>query len=203
MAAVLLLAGAAMAEAGLSLPAGTGMRMKLETPISTERSKVGDVFTARVTEPVTVDGKTMVPVGASVSGRLTKLTQPRRIAGTPAISLMPDRITMPDGHQYLIAATVVDTARSSHTTVDDEGKIHGRGRTGRDNAEMVAGAGTGAVIGTIAGGAKGLFIGGALGFGATAVHWLTKRHSAELPAGTEIVMEIDRPMTMTAGTEGE
>jgi hypothetical protein len=203
MAVVLLLAGAAMAEAGLSLPAGTGMRMKLETPISTDRSRVGDIFTARITEPVTVNGKTMVPVGASVSGRLTKLTQPRRIAGTPTISLMPDRITMPDGHQYLIAASVVDTAGSSHTTVDDEGKIHGRGRTGRDNAEMVAGAGAGAVIGTIAGGAKGLFIGGALGFGATAAHWLTKRHSAELPAGTEIVMEIDRPMTMTAGTAGE
>jgi len=202
--AMLLLAGAAMAQQGTSLPAGTGLRMRLETPLSTHRSKVGDVFTARVTEAVVVNGQTLVPVGASVTGRVTKLSEPRRIAGKPTIAVLPDRIVMPNGNHFLITATVVDTAKSSETTVDDEGRIHGAGRTGRDTVEWAAGAGTGAVIGALAAGAKGLFLGGGLGFGAVAAYWLTKRHSAELPAGTEITLELNRPVIMSsAGVAGE
>jgi hypothetical protein len=135
---------------------------------------------------------------------VTKLTEPRRIAGTPTIALLPDRIVMPNGSEFLITATIVDTAKSSRTTVDDEGRIHSAGRSGRDNAELVAGAGTGAIIGAVAAGAKGLFIGGGIGFGIVAAHWLTQRHSAEVPAGTEITLELNRPMIMSsAGVPGE
>lgn len=201
---MLLLAAAAVAQQGASLPAGTGLRMKLEKPLSTHRSKVGDVFSGRLTEAVVVNGQSMVPVGALVTGRVTKLTEPRRIAGKPTIALLPDRIVMPNGNQYLITATVVDTAKSSDTTVDDEGRIHGPGRTGRDTVELAAGAGAGSVIGTLAAGAKGLFLGGGLGFGVVAAHWLTKKHSAELPAGTEIFLELNRPVMMSsAGVAGE
>ncbi|MGC2323168.1 MAG: hypothetical protein WA463_11105, partial [Terriglobales bacterium] len=125
MVAMLLLAAAAVAQQGTSLPAGTGMRLKLETPLSTHRSKVGDVFTGRVTQAVVVNGQTLVPVGASVTGRVTKLSEPRRIAGKPSIAVLPDRIVMPNGNQFLITATIVDTAKSSGTTVDDEGRIKG------------------------------------------------------------------------------
>ncbi|MGA9209944.1 MAG: hypothetical protein WB347_19250 [Terriglobales bacterium] len=202
--AMLLLAAAAMAQQDVSLPAGTGLRMKLETPLSTHKSKVGDVFTGRVTEAVVVNGATLVPVGAAVTGRVTKLSEPRRIAGKPTIALLPDRIVLPNGNEYLITATVVDTARSSHTTVDDEGRIHGSARSGRDNAEMVAGTGAGAVIGTLAAGATGLFVGAGVGFGLVGAHWLATKHSAQLPAGTEIFLELDRPLMMGgAGVAGE
>ncbi len=202
--AMLLLAAAAVAQQGASLPAGTGLRMRLETPLSTHKSRAGDVFNGRVTQAVVVKGQTMVPVGASVTGRVIKVSEPRRIAGTPSIALLPDRIVMPNGNAYLITATVVDTAKGSRTTVDDEGRIHGRGRTGRDNGEMVAGAGAGAIIGTLVAGAKGFFIGGGLGFGVIAAHWLTEKHSAVLPAGTEIMLELNRPLMMnSAGVAGQ
>jgi len=202
--ATLLLGVAAVAQQGASLPAGTSLRMKLETPLSTHKSKVGDVFNGRLTEAVVVNGQTMVPAGASVTGRVIKVSEPRRIAGTPSIALLPDRIVMPDGNQFLITATVVDTAKGSHTTVDDEGRIHGRGRNGRDNGEMVAGAGAGAIIGTLAAGAKGLFIGGGIGFGLVAAHWLAQKHSAVVPAGTEITLELNRPVVMSSpGVPGE
>ncbi len=204
MVAMLLLAAAAVAQQGTSLPAGTGMRLKLETPLSTHRSKVGDVFTGRVTQAVVVNGQTLVPAGASVTGRVTKLSEPRRIAGKPSIAVLPDRIVMPNGNQFLITATIVDTAKSSGTTVDDEGRIKGAGRTSRDTVELAAGGGTGAVIGVLAAGAKGLFLGGGIGLGAVAAYWLTKRHSAELPAGTEITLELNRPVIMSsAGVAGE
>jgi len=157
-----------------------------------------------VTEAVVVNGATMVPVGASVTGRVTKLSEPRRIAGKPTIALLPDRIVLPNGNEYLITATVMDTAKSSHTTVDDEGRIHGSARSGRDDVEAAAGSGAGAVVGILAAGAKGGFIGAGIGFGVVTTHWLLTRHSVQLPTGTEIFLELDRPVLMaSAGVPGE
>ena len=201
---ILMFTSAVLAQPAASLPAGTGLRMRLETPLSTHKSKVGDEFTGRVIDSVRVNGQVIVPVGATVTGRVAKLSEPRRFAGTPTIALLPDRIVMPNGNEYLITASVVDITKSSGATVDDEGRIHGPGRTGRDNAELVAGAGVGAIIGALAAGAKGFFVGVGIGFGAVAAHWLTQRHSAEVPAGTEITLELNRPMTMSsAGVPGQ
>jgi len=46
------------------------------------------------------------------------------------------------------------------------------------------------------GGGKGFLIGGAVGATVTVTHWLGKHRSAMLPAGTELVMELSRPMSM-------
>jgi hypothetical protein len=201
--AVLFLAATAIAQTATSLPAGTGVKMKLETTLSTMTSKAGDNFAGRVTEPVTLNGKTVIPVGAAIQGRVTKVSEPRRIAGSPEIVLRPERITMPNGDEYNFSAVVVDTNKSSNTTVTDEGKIHGPGHTGRDTAEIAGGAGAGTVVGALAGGAKGAFIGGAIGATITAGHWMTKRHSAVLPAGSEITLELTRPMAMSTVTAGQ
>ncbi len=52
-------------------------------------------------------------------------------------------------------------------------------------------------IGGLIGGPAGVFIGGAIGAGATGVHWLSKHRSATLPAGTELTLELNRPLAMT------
>ena len=200
---LLFVAVLAVSAVAQNLPIGTGMKMKLETTISTDRSKPGDLFHGRVTEPVRVDGKTVIPVGTAVQGKVMRLTEPRRIAGTPEITLRPDRLTLPNGSEYAFSATIVDTDKASHTTVNDEGKIHGPGRSGHDNVELIGGAGAGTVIGALADGAKGGLIGGAVGVSIAAAHWMTKRHSAMLPAGTEITLELTRPMSLTAVDAGE
>ena len=186
-----------------NLPVGTGMKMKLENTISTDRSKPGDLFHGRVTEPVRIDGRTIIPVGTAVQGRVMHLTEPRRIAGTPEIVLRPDRLTLPNGNEYAMSAIVVDTNKASNTTVNDEGKIHGAGRSGHDNIELLGGAGGGTVIGALAGGAKGGLIGGMVGVSVAAAHWMTKRHTATLPAGSEITLELSRPMSLTAVEAGQ
>jgi hypothetical protein len=63
--------------------------------------------------------------------------------------------------------------------------------------EIGLGTGGGALIGALAGGGKGFLIGGLVGATVTVTHWLSKHRSAMLPAGTELVMELNRPMTMT------
>jgi hypothetical protein len=180
-----------------ALPVGTAIKMKLETPISTRSSNRGDVFAGRVTEPVTLDGQTIIPVGAALQGRVLRADEPRRIRGTPTIDLRPDVITMPNGERRHISAVIVDTDHRPEVDVNEEGKIKGRGHDGGDLKETAVGTGAGATIGLMAGGAKGMGVGAAIGAGGTVIHWLTKRKTAELPAGTEIVMELSRPMTIS------
>ena len=198
-----LAAGALLAQESLSLPSGTSVHMKLETPISTKTSKVGDAFAGRVTEPVLLDGKTVIPVGAAIQGQIVKLTEPRRVKGKPTIELRPDSITMPDGEKYDFRATVVDTDKSTETSVNDEGEIKGKGRDGKDVRNVAIGTGAGVTVGAIAAGGKGALIGGAIGAGVTVAHWLSKHKSAELPAGSEIVMELNRPMSLSSSSSGK
>jgi len=58
-------------------------------------------------------------------------------------------------------------------------------------------------VGGLIGGGKGVLVGGAIGATATVAHWLGKKSSAMLPAGTDLVMELSRPLQMTAATGGQ
>ena len=194
IATVMVLASAAWAQT--SLPTGTALKMKLETTLATFSSHAGDPFQARVTEAVTVDGKTVIPVGTTVQGRVTQTSEPRRVAGKPTIALFPEALVMPNGDRIVLNATLVDTSMRRGTDVTSEGQFKGAGHDGKDVTEIGMGTGAGMLVGGLAGGGKGLLIGGAIGAGATVTHWLSKHRSATLPAGTELVMELSRPMVM-------
>ena len=176
------------------LPVGTAIRMKLETPLSTSSTSGGDSFSGRITQDVKLNDKVILPVGASLQGQVIRVSEPRRIKGKPMIQLMPESVTLPNGQKYAMNAAVVDTNKINGTSVDDEGRIKGPGHTDRDVMEIGAGTGVGAIVGGIAAGGKGSLIGAGIGAGGTIIHWLTKRNTASLPAGSEIIFELNRPM---------
>jgi hypothetical protein len=188
---------AAFASAQTSLPTGTALKMKLETTLATFSSKAGDPFSARITEPVVVDGKTVVPIGTTVQGRVTKTSEPRRAAGKPTIVLFPETLVLPNGERFMLNAALVDTNAHHGTDVNTEGQFKGAGHDAKDATEVGMGTGGGMLIGGLAGGGQGMLIGGAIGAGVTVTHWLAKHRSATLPAGTELVMELSRPMVMS------
>jgi hypothetical protein len=200
---VMLLALTAAAQNNISLPAGTTVKVKLENALTTFSSKSGDPFSGRVTEAVMLDGKTAIPVGATVQGRVTKVSEPRRIAGKPTIAMFPETVVLPNGERYMLNATLVDTSLGNGTDVNEEGQFKGKGHDGKDMTEIGLGTGGGMLVGGLIGGGKGLLIGGAVGATATVTHWLSKKNSAMLPAGTELVMELSRPLEMTAATGGQ
>lgn len=201
--AVMTVTAAAWAEGGLSLPEGTALKLKLENTLTTSTSKSGDPFSGRITEAVVVDGKTVIPVGATVQGRVTRVSEPRRIAGRPTITIFPENLVLPNGQRFVLNATLVDTDRGGRTDVNEEGQFKGAGHDGRDATEIAAGTGGGMLVGGLIGGGKGVLIGGAIGATATVAHWLGKHNSAMLPAGTELVMELNRPLEMTAVSSGQ
>ena len=198
-----VMVAAAWAEDGISLPQGTALKMKLETTLTSSTSKSGDPFSGRVTEPVMVDGKTVIPIGATVQGRVTRVSEPRRIAGKPTIAIFPENLVLPTGERFVLNATLVDTDRGGNTDVNEEGQFKGEGHTNIDKVEVAAGTGTGMLAGGLIGGGKGVLIGGAVGATVTVAHGLMKHNSAYLPAGTELVMELNRPLEMSSATGGQ
>ena len=202
LTSLLLLLIAACASAQNALPTGTAVKMKLETTLATFSSKAGDPFSARVTEPVVMDGKTVIPIGTTIEGRVTKANEPRRIAGKPTIAIFPETMILPNGDRFMLNASLVDTNARHSADVNSEGQFKGAGHDGKDLTEIGMGTGGGMLVGGLAGGGKGLLIGGAVGATLTVSHWLGKHRSTMLPAGTEMVMELNRPMTMTTGVAG-
>ncbi len=185
------------ADSTVLLPIGTAIRMKLSAPISTHDSKEGDIFLGRVSEDVVVEGKTVIPAGSNMNGRITRLSEPRRFAGRPSIQLTPYWVTLSNGKVLQIAAAVVDTGNPRGLNVNDEGRIKGPGFSKRDKVEFIAGTAAGTVAGSVVSLGTGTLIGAAAGATFATGHWLIRRHSLELPTGTELIMEISNPVAAT------
>jgi hypothetical protein len=195
----LLLASLLAAQTSSPVPAGTALMVRLDTTLATFSNRVGDPFQAKVTQAVIVNGNTLIPVGATVEGRVTKVSEPRRISGKPTIGILPEAVILPTGERYYLDATLVDT-NIKGTDVNQEGQFKGQGHDRRDQLEVGGGTAGGMLVGGLIGGGPGVLIGGAVGASATTVHWLITHRSATLPAGTELTLELNRPMAMGGGT---
>jgi hypothetical protein len=57
----------------VTLPKGTAISAAVRQTLATDKNKVGDTFSASLTEPIQVDGKTVIPKGAQVTCRIVKV----------------------------------------------------------------------------------------------------------------------------------
>jgi hypothetical protein len=179
-----------------AVPAGTALMIRLETTLATFSNRPGDPFQGHLTQPVVVNGITVIPAGARVEGRVTKVSEPRRISGKPTIGILPEAVIMPTGERYYLDATLTDT-NIPGADVNAEGQFKGSGHDKRDTVEQGGGTAGGMLVGGLIGGPVGVLVGGTIGAGSTTAHWLAKHRSAILPAGTQLTLELNRPLTTT------
>jgi hypothetical protein len=135
-----------------TIPAGTSLHVALLTGVSSDKSRPGDPFLATLVERIAVDGKTVLPKGTKVRGRVADARRSGRVKGRASIQLMLTDIEFDNGKSVSIST-------KPYTQV-------ARATKKRDAAIIAGGAGIGTAIGALAGGAKGALIGAAVGGGA-------------------------------------
>jgi len=173
-------AKAAVKEAApVTLPSGTYLRVALQDSLSTDKSSPGDRFNANLTEPVVVEGRTVLEKGSTVQGRIVDVQEPGRVKGVAMMKLV---LTSVDRHGKAVpiqTQTYIGTAKS----------------TKKKDATVIGGAaGVGAVVGAIAGGGKGAAEGAAIGGGAgTGVVLATKGEQLRYPPETHLRFTLSSP----------
>ena len=166
----------------VSAAVGTALSLSLITPLSTETAKVETPVTARLRQPVVVDGFTVVPAGATLHGDVTEVERAGRVKGRSRLVIRFSEVQV-NGQR--------DPFRSNALTFE------GEATKGEDATKVGGGAGIGAVIGGIVGGAsgaaKGAAIGGAAGAGTVLA---TRGRDVELAEGTELNTSLASPYSV-------
>ena len=147
------------ARAG-TIAAGSTLNLASTSKICTNTSKVGEHFTATVTDAITGSNGAVIPAGATADVEVTEL---KRSENANDKVVMGFRVTSVrfGGHTYPVSAT---TSYAQVTKVRNEPK-------GKDIQKVVGGAAIGAIAGQILGRSTkatviGAAVGGAAGAGA-------------------------------------
>lgn len=180
-----------------ALSEGTVLRAHLVGELSTANTKQGSHFIATLSHNVEHDGRVILPVGASVEGRISEVRGGHRLGAAAAIHLVPESVTLPDGTLYRLDAQLIDLDAGRNTRVNSEGTVVGNDHTAGHLATLGATTGGGAIAGAIIGGGPGLLIGAGIGAGVGTVIWLRQDRQQTLQEGTELVFSLTSPMEIT------
>jgi len=164
----------------LIVPAGTVLTVRLGQAVGSKISSPGETFTASVASPVAVDGKTVIPAGATATGNVVDAKPLGRFKGGASLQLRLTSITVNGADQAISTSSVVRTEK-------------GKGK--RTAVLAGGGAGLGALIGGLAGGGKGAAIGALAGAGAgTGGAAFTGNKDIVLPAESALSFKLEQPL---------
>ncbi|MGB8478161.1 MAG: hypothetical protein WCE63_04875 [Acidobacteriaceae bacterium] len=180
------------------LPEGTTLMVSLNQSLSTATTQPGTIFSARLLAPVMKNNRIVIPVGSTVTGRVTSVSEGRRITGGASIRLRPDEVVLPDGTRYFLHAEVYDLGDARKVKTGSEGTVVNVAHGKRTVAEAsLLGGGAAAAGFMIAGGPAALVLGGAAA-GYVGAHWLLESKQAVLPKNSEVVFGLTQPMSLVS-----
>jgi hypothetical protein len=164
----------------VTIPAGTALPLELTTAISSATATVEMPVSARLRQPIVVNGDTAIPAGAEFHGEVFEVERAGRVRGRSHVAIRFTEVRMDDVRENL---------RTNPVT------FQGEATRGEDATKVGVGAGVGAAIGGILGGgsgaAKGAAIGGAAGAGTVLA---TRGRDVELGSGTDIEATLASPL---------
>jgi hypothetical protein len=164
-------ASAQNGQANGSLAAGTAFNAALSSPIDSKKCKPGDPVNAHTTEAVKSEGKTVIPKGAKVVGRVTQASARAKGESESALGIVFDKAILKNGQEIPLSVGIQAIAAAQSNTsaagadIDTMGSMGGSaagsgmagGRGGLGGVTSAAGGAAGAVTNTAAnvGGAAG------------------------------------------------
>lgn len=164
----------------MTLPEGTEMQVRLDTPLSSRTARAEDRFEGTVMVPVYVDNRMVVPAGARVRGTVVSAEPADRPARGGKLDLAFNTLELEDNTRVDVRSRVVSISES----ID-------RSETGQ---KAGIGAALGALLGSVIGGKKGALLGLIVGGAGGAI--TSRGEEVELPEGTILTLRTERPVTI-------
>jgi len=196
------------------IPEGTELQLTLIEPLSSKLNDVGDMVMATVRRDVVVDGKTLLPRGTEVTGRVTLANPAGRPFKGGKLHVTFDRVRLDGIDQRLsvVVRSASDFDADTKVNTNSEGTLKEGTSGGQVLDNVLKGAGIGGIGVTIAilagtkdnnGGYYGGFsqtsaIVGASILGASVVAgvFLTKGKEVRLSQGTIIRVKLERSLNV-------
>lgn len=178
-----------------AVPSGTTLRTKLAETLTTKLNYTGDSFSATISEPVTLNERTLIPAGSTLQGRVSLLERPGRITGVGMMRLAVDSISFSDGRTMPLTATLALAPDAENAKVDsEEGVVKAPATRFRDAKEIAAGTAGGGVLGLLL---YHPWIGITVGGAATVADTLRRRgKDVTLPTGTELDFRLTHELAI-------
>ena len=188
----------------LTIPSGTKFKTRLETPISSKLSEVGDTIIVTLLEPMAIDSQHVLPRGTEMTGKVTFVKRPGKVKGRAEVYALINELTTNYGsvpiHVSIDAAD--DVANDEKIRTDEEGKLKSNNNLGDDLEDATRGASLGSLATTpvaIATDSVGAAIAGPA-VGAIAGLLLSRGKEVRLPVGTVFRMKVDKDLTVPVST---
>jgi hypothetical protein len=168
----------------LVVSADSVIGLEVESSLTSERARVEDEVTARVTRDVKVGDRVAIPAGSQAIGEVTLVERGGRMREKARLGVRFTSVVLADGTRVPLATDTIIREGSSPAN--------------ESTAKIGGGAIGGAIIGGILGGAKGAIIGGSAGAGAgTAAVMAGGRNPATLTSGSAVTVRLLKPATVT------
>lgn len=185
-----------------TVPSGTKLRVRMNSTLNSKTARVGDTFTANVTEPVYADnGVIVIPAGSTVTGRVDSAQAARKGGKPGTIDVSFVSVRTPNGTSRSINGSLTDLYTDDAKS-DTEGRATGD-KLGHRKIIFIGGGGAGgAVLGGAIGGGKGALIGGIIGAVAGGIaENQTKGEDAEVRSGTELGVYLNQSVSLPKFSE--
>ncbi|HEV2490889.1 MAG TPA: BON domain-containing protein [Candidatus Acidoferrales bacterium] len=167
----------------VEIPAGTTVAIQTIDPIDSSTAKPGQEFQASLYQPITADGRVIVPAGSNVYVQVSAASEAGHYKGTNSLQLVLSRVEF-KGKDYPLATETYALSGGSR---------------GKNTAEKVGGgAALGAIIGAIAGGGKGAAIGAGVGAAGGGVYQgATKAKPIKVAPETKLDFRLSQPLDLS------
>lgn len=162
------------------VPVGTEFDVRLQSTLSSATAKPEDRFDATtMVDLKDREGRVLVPAGSVMHGIVNSVHKATRTERKGSLTVVFDRVTV-DRSSQPMRATVTKALESEGIAGEKE--------------KIGIGAGAGAILGAILGGAKGALAGIVIGGGGAIA--ATEGNDVELPAGTVLRVRLDSPLDL-------
>lgn len=166
----------------VTIPAGTVLTVRLNTPVASDTSRVEQRVDGTLARDVRVGGVEALGAGATLRGTVTNAERSGRVKGRANVAFKFDHIAA-NGTVYPVSTRTISRVAP--------------GTKKRDAATIGLPAAGGAIVGGIIGGGDGAVKGGVIGGAAgTAAVLSTRGKEVRLARGTTVSVRLASPLTV-------